>query len=248
MAGHNKWSKIKRQKAVTDARRSKAWARITRDIMVAAREGGGDAGMNPRLALAVDKAKGENMPKDNIDRAIKRGTGEIASADYVEMTYEGYAPGGIALFIEALTDNTNRTVADVRALCGKAGGSMGQSGSVAFQFDRKGIFEIPAGGISEDELFEQVVDAGAENLERDDDMFVVTTPVDAFGSVQSALESAGITPEEASLQRIANTTTTVDADTARKVAALIEKLEDHQDIQAVYSTMELDEGTLEAIS
>ena len=248
MAGHNKWSMIKRQKAVTDARRSKAWARITRDIMVAAREGGGDAGMNPRLALAVDKAKGENMPKDNIDRAIKRGTGEIASADYVEMTYEGYAPGGIALFIEALTDNTNRTVADVRALFGKAGGSMGQSGSVAFQFDRKGIFEIPAGGISEDELFEQVVDAGAENLERDDDMFVVTTPVDAFGSVQSALESAGITPEEASLQRIANTTTTVDADTARKVAALIEKLEDHQDIQAVYSTMELDEGTLEAIS
>lgn len=248
MAGHNKWSKIKRQKAVTDARRSKAWARITRDIMVASREGGGDVGMNPRLALAVDKAKGENMPKDNIERAIKRGTGEIASADYVEMTYEGYAPGGIALFIEALTDNTNRTVADVRTLFNKAGGSMGQSGSVAFQFDRKGIFEIPADGISEEDLFEQVVDAGAENLERDDEVFVITTPVEAFGSVQAALEQAGIETEEASLQRIAHTTTSIDAETARKVATLVEKLEDHQDIQAVYSTMELDEGTLEAIS
>jgi len=248
MAGHNKWSKIKRQKAVTDARRSKAWARITRDIMVAAREGGGDPGMNPRLALAVDKAKGENMPKDNIERAIKRGTGEIASADYVEMTYEGYAPGGIALFIEALTDNTNRTVADVRTLFNKAGGSMGQSGSVAFQFDRKGIFEIPVADISEEALFEQVVDAGAENLEREDELFIVTTPVEAFGSVQAALEQAGIEAEESSLQRIATTTTSVDADTARKVATLIEKLEDHQDIQAVYSTMELDQDTLEAIS
>ncbi|PIQ63531.1 MAG: YebC/PmpR family DNA-binding transcriptional regulator [Bacteroidetes bacterium CG12_big_fil_rev_8_21_14_0_65_60_17] len=248
MAGHNKWSKIKRQKAVTDARRSKAWARITRDIMVAAREGGGDVGMNARLALSVEKAKSENMPKDNIERAIKRGTGEIQGSDYVEMTYEGYAPGGIALFIDALTDNTNRTVADVRALFSKAGGSMGQSGSVAFQFDRKGVFEIPAAEHSEEDLFLLVVDAGAENLELEGEQFIVTTPVEAFGDVQAALEEAGIEVAEASLQRIPNTTTPVDAVTAQKVAALIEKLEDLQDVQAVYSTLEFDEATISALS
>lgn len=248
MAGHNKWSKIKRQKAVTDARRSKAWARITRDIMVAAREGGGDVGMNARLALAVEKAKSENMPKDNIERAIGRGTGEIQGSDYVEMTYEGYAPGGIALFIDALTDNTNRTVADVRSLFSKAGGSMGQSGSVAFQFDRKGVFEIPAAGHSEEDLFLLVVDAGAENLEFEEDQFIVTSPVEAFGDVQAALEQADIDVADAALQRIPTTTTSVDAATAQKVAALIEKLEDLQDVQAVYSTMKFDAATLEAIS
>jgi YebC/PmpR family DNA-binding regulatory protein len=164
MAGHNKWSKIKRQKAVTDARRSKAWARITRDIMVAAREGGGDPGMNARLSLAVDKAKAENMPKDNIERAIKRGTGEVAGSDYEEVTFEGYAPGGIAVMVEALTDNNNRTVANVRHLFSKVGGSLGQNGSVGYLFDRKGIFEIPADGHDELDLFELVADAGAEDL------------------------------------------------------------------------------------
>lgn len=248
MAGHNKWSKIKRQKAVTDARRSKAWARITRDIMVAAREGGGDIGMNPRLALAVDKAKGENMPKDNIERAIKRGTGEIQGADYVEMAYEGYAPGGIAVFVDALTDNTNRSVADIRAAFSKAGGSLGQSGSVAFQFERKGVFEVPADRYAEDTLFELAVEAGAENLELEDDAFVITSPVEAFGDVQHALEEAGIEIAESSLQRIPTTTTVVDADTARKVARLIEKLEELQDVQSVWTTMEFTESTLEAIA
>ncbi|MEQ9103503.1 MAG: YebC/PmpR family DNA-binding transcriptional regulator [Rhodothermales bacterium] len=248
MAGHNKWSKIKRQKAVTDARRSKAWARITRDIMVAARESGGDIGMNPRLALAVDKAKGENMPKDNIERAIKRGTGEIQGADYVEMAYEGYAPGGIAVFVDALTDNTNRSVADIRAVFSKAGGSLGQSGSVAFQFERKGVFEVPADKYAEDTLFELAVEAGAENLELEDDMFVITSPVEAFGDVQHALEKADIEIAESSLQRIPTTTTVVDAETARKVARLIEKLEELQDVQSVWTTMEFTEDTLEAIA
>ena len=137
MAGHSKWSKIKRAKAATDAKRSKVWARVTRDIMIAAREGGGDPGMNAKLALAVDKAKAENMPKDNIERAIKRGTGEIAGSDYEEITYEGYAPGGVAVFVEALTDNTNRTVAEVRHALTKHDGSLGTDGSVAWQFDRK---------------------------------------------------------------------------------------------------------------
>jgi YebC/PmpR family DNA-binding regulatory protein len=248
MAGHNKWSKIKRQKAATDAKRSKAWARITRDIMVAAREGGGDPGMNPRLALAVEKAKSENMPKDNIERAIKRGTGEIEGADYEEITYEGYAPHGVAVFVEALTDNTNRTVADLRALFSKAGGSLGQSGSVAFLFDRKSIFEIPAEGLDEMELFELVVEAGAEDLTEEDGTFIVTAPVEQFGAVQAALEAAGIEPEEASLQRIPTTTVTLDPEAARKVAALIEKIEEHPDVQAVYTTLNLDEATIEALS
>lgn len=248
MAGHNKWSKIKRQKAVTDARRSKAWARITRDIMVAAREGGGDPSMNARLALAVDKAKSENMPKDNIERAIKRGTGEIEGSDYVEMAYEGYAPFGVALFIEALTDNTNRTVADVRHLLSKAGGSLGQTGSVGYLFDRKGIFEIVAEGKDELELFELVAEAGADDLVQEDDLFVVTTAVENFGAVQAALDEAGIATEEATLQRIPTTTITLSPDDARKVAKLIDALEDHQDIQAVYTTLNLDEATLEAIS
>ncbi|GAB5517911.1 MAG: YebC/PmpR family DNA-binding transcriptional regulator [Rhodothermales bacterium] len=244
MAGHNKWSKIKRQKAVTDARRSKAWARTIRDIMMAAREGGGDPGMNPRLALAVDKAKSENMPKDNIERAIKRGTGEIEGADYVEMTYEGYAPGGIALFIDALTDNTNRTVADIRAMLNKAGGSLGQSGSVAFQFNRKGVFDIPAGDHDELELFELVAEAGAEDLVAEDDSFTVTTAVENFGAVQGALSDAGIEVDDASLQQIPVTTTTLPPKQAQSVLALIDKLEEHQDIQAVFSTLEVDDATL----
>lgn len=248
MAGHNKWSKIKRQKAVTDARRSKSWARITRDIMVAAREGGGDPGMNARLALAVEKAKAENMPKDNITRAIKRGTGEIQGADYEEVSYEGYGPHGIAIFVEALTDNTNRTVADVRHLFGKYGAGLGQSGSVAFQFERKGIFDIAGEGIDEEELFLLVAEAGAEDVTNEDGDFEVTTPVDAFGAVQAALEEAGVKVEEAGLQRIATTTTRLGPDEAKSVMKLIDLLEELQDVQAVYSTLELDDVTIAAVS
>jgi len=248
MAGHNKWSKIKRQKAVTDARRSKSWARITRDIMVAAREGGGDPGMNARLALAVEKAKAENMPKDNITRAIKRGTGEIQGADYEEISYEGYGPHGIAIFVEALTDNTNRTVADVRHLFGKYGAGLGQSGSVAFQFERKGIFEIPGEGIDEEELFLLVAEAGAEDVTNEEGDFEVTTPVDAFGAVQAALDEAGIKVEEAGLQRIATTTSHLGPEEAKSVMKLIDLLEELQDVQAVYSTLEMDDETIAAVS
>ncbi len=248
MSGHNKWSKIKRQKAVSDARKSKSWARITRDIMVAAREGGGDPGMNAKLALAVDKAKGENMPKDNIDRAIKRGTGEIQGADYEEVVYEGYAAGGVAVLVEALTDNTNRTVADLRHLFSRAGGSLGTSGSVAFQFERKGEFMIPAGGRDEMSLFELAAEAGADDLREEDGAFIVTTSVEQFGPVLAALKQAGIEPEEANLIRIPTTTVTAGPEEARKVARLIEALEENQDVQNVYTTLEFDEATMEAIS
>lgn len=247
MSGHNKWSKIKRQKAATDAKKSKAWARITRDIMVAAREGGGDVGMNARLALAVEKAKGENMPKDNVERAIKRGTGEIQGADYEEVTYEGYASGGVAVFVETLTDNTNRTVADLRAIFSKSGGSLGQSGSVGFLFERKGHFEVPASATDELTLFEMVADAGAEDLVMEDDTYLITTPVDAFGAVQKALEGAEIEVTEAELIRVPTITKTVDLSTGRSVTALIDKLEEYPDVQAVYTTLEFSDELVAAL-
>ncbi len=253
MAGHNKWSKIKRKKGAADAKRSKVWARITRDIMIAAREGGGSPDMNARLALAVDKAKAENMPKDNIERAIKRGTGEIEGADYEELSYEGYGPSGIAIYVEALTDNTNRTVADLRSLFSKAGGNLGTSGSVAFLFDQKAVFEIPArpdGGehVTEDDLFLLVAEAGAEDLRRDDDVFVVEAPVEAFGDVQAALAQAGIEPAEAALQQIPTTTTALPPDAAAKVLRLLDQLDEHQDVQAVFSTLEMDDEALASLA
>jgi len=204
--------------------------------------------MNPRLATAVDKAKSENMPKDNIIRAIKRGTGEIAGADYVESTYEGYGPHGIAIFVEGLTDNTNRTVADVRHLFGKYGAGLGLNGSVAFQFERKGIFTIPAEGNDEMTLFELVAEAGAEDLTQEGEEFTVTCPVESFGSVNSALEAARIKIIESGLQRIPTTTTRLEVNEAKGVMKLIELLEEHQDVQAVYSTLEIDDAVIEAMS
>lgn len=248
MSGHSKWSKIKRKKGANDSRRSKIWARITRDLMLCAREGGGSVSMNPRLAMAVEKAKAENMPKDNIERAIKRGTGEIEGADYHEVTYEGYGPHGIAFFVEVLTDNTNRSVADIRHLFSKAGGNLGTTGSVAFQFERKGIIEVAGDAMSEDELFDLVADAGAEDLEKDDDGFTITTSIEAFGAVQATLTEASITPENPTLVRIASTTTGLDVADAEKVMRLVDLLEDHQDVQAVFTTLELDDATIAALS
>ncbi|HUF09902.1 MAG TPA: YebC/PmpR family DNA-binding transcriptional regulator [Rhodothermales bacterium] len=248
MSGHSKWSKIKRKKGANDAKRSKVWARITRDIMIAARDGGGNPDMNAKLALAVEKAKSENMPKENIDRAIKRGTGEIEGAEYVEVTYEGYGPHGVAFFVEVLTDNTNRSVADIRHLFSKTGGNLGTSGSVAFLFERKGVIEIPAGSLSETALFDIVADAGAEDLELDDDVFSITTSVEAFGPVTFALAEAGVEPESAGLIRIPTTTTTLSSDEAGKVLRLLEGLEDHQDVQAVFTTLELDDAVVAAMS
>ena len=239
MAGHNKWSKIKRQKAAADKKKSKIWARIIREITVAARDGGGDPEMNPSLALAVEKAKSENMPKDNIERAILRGTGELEDGgDYEEVTYEGYGPNGVAIFIEALTDNTNRTVADLRHLFGKYNGSLGKAGSVAYLFDRKGLIEIPAEGVDELELFELVAEAGAEDLVQEDGTFVVTTPVETFTDVEAALHQASIKPDEAKLVRIPTTTVPLDPDDAQKVLDFVEKLEDHEDVQDVYTTLD----------
>jgi YebC/PmpR family DNA-binding regulatory protein len=248
MAGHNKWSKIKRQKAKADKRKSKVWARLSRDITIAAREGGGDSEMNAALAVVVEKAKGENMPKDNIERAVKRGTGEIQGEDYEEVAYEGYGPHGVAVFVETLTDNTNRTVADLRHLFGKAGGSLGKTGSVGYLFERRGVIEVPAAGHDELALFEIVAEAGAEDMQREEEAFVITTPVERLDVVESALQRAGVEIEEAHLVRAPTTTMTLAEEDVLKVLRLVEQLEDHQDVQAVFTTLELDGGAVAAVS
>ena len=250
MAGHNKWSKIKRQKAKTDQRKSKVWARISRDVTIAAREGGGDPAMNAALALAVEKAKAENMPKENIARAIKRGTGEIQGEDYEEATYEGYGPHGVAVFVETLTDNRNRTVADLRHLFGKGGGSLGKSGSVGYLFERKGMIEIAAAGQPRDELtlFDIVVEAGAEDMQQEGDAYVVATPPDLLEAVRAALEQAGVDIAAAQLIREPSATVALPDNDARKVLRLIERIDDHPDVQAVFTTLDVNEELLVDLS
>lgn len=238
MAGHNKWSKIKRQKAKEDKKKSKIWARLSREIATAAREGGGDPDMNATLAQAIERAEAENMAKDTIERAIKRGTGELEGQDYEPASYEGYAPYGVAVFIEVMTDNTNRTVADMRHLFKKYDGNLGKDGSVGYLFEQKGQFEIPTDETDEMELFELVVDAGAEDLQTDDDTFVVTTSVEAFNDVESALEEAGI-DADGDLVRIPATTVSLDDSQTETVRSLIEQIEDHDDVDAVYTTLDV---------
>ncbi|MDE2732164.1 MAG: YebC/PmpR family DNA-binding transcriptional regulator [Bacteroidota bacterium] len=237
MAGHNKWSKIKRQKAVMDARRSKVWAVITRDIMVAVRDGGPDPGMNARLALAVQKGKRENMPKDNIERAIRRGSGEIEGNNYKECVYEGYSAQGVAIMVDALTDNTNRTVADVRSIFSKSGGSLASSGSVAYQFDRKGILQIPVAGHDELTIFELAIEAGAEDMENEGDSFMVITPVEQLDAVQTAFRQAGITADDVRLVRLPQSTVELTPDQVRQTESLVLKLEDHPDVQEVFTNL-----------
>lgn len=248
MSGHSKWSKIKRQKAQTDKRKSKIWARLSRDVTVAAREGGGDPEMNARLNLAIDKAKAENMPKDNIERAVKRGIGEIEGEDYEEVTYEGYAPGGIAVFVEVLTDNTNRTVADLRHLFTKSGGSLGKSGSVGYLFERKAVFEVKVDGNDELTLFEIVAEAGADDMQLDDDVYVITAPVEVYDAVESALLAAGIDTEESSLVRTPTTTMQLSESEAQKVVNLIDQIEDLPDVQAVFTTLEMNGAAFASVS
>lgn len=212
---------------------------ITRDIMVAAREGGKDPDMNARLALAIQKAKGKNMPKENIERAIKRGVGEIEGQDYKECTYEGYSAQGVAIMVDALTDNTNRTVAEVRSVFSKNGSNLAKSGSVAYLFDRKGLIQIRSDAIDELELFELAADSGAEDVEEDGDVFVVVTPIEAFESVQTKISATGVEIEESRLVRIPMTTVQKLPDQVRQTESLVAKLEDLQDVQEVFTNLEM---------
>ena len=244
MAGHNKWSKIKRKKGVNDAKRGALFTKLIREITVAARDGGGDPEYNARLRLAVDTSKANSMPAENIERAIKKGTGELEGVNYEETSYEGYGPGGVALFIECLTDNTNRTVADVRHALTKFDGSLGTDGSVAWQFDRKGVFTIDASRYSEDSVFEAAIDAGAEDVADDGDEFVVTTEPADFMGVQKGLKEAGIEIASAELTRIAKNEMAITGKDAVKLLKLLHWLDDLDDVQKVHSNAHIDEAVL----
>lgn len=244
MAGHNKWSKIKRKKGVNDAKRGALFTKLIREITVAARDGGGDPEYNARLRLAVDTAKSNSMPAENIDRAIKKGTGELEGVNYEEATYEGYGPGGVALFIECLTDNTNRTVADVRHALSKFDGSLGTDGSVAWQFDRKGVFAIEASRYSEDSVFEAAIDAGAEDVSDDGDEYVVISEPGDFMSVRTGIREAGIEIASAELTRIAKNHMAVTGKDAVKLVKLLDWLEELDDVQKVHSNADIDDAVL----
>jgi YebC/PmpR family DNA-binding regulatory protein len=236
MSGHSKWSTIKRKKGAADAKRGKIFTKIIKEIMIAAKDGGGDAELNPRLRLAIQNAKGANMPKDNIERAIKKATGTDADS-YSESTFEGYGAGGIAVFVECLTDNNNRTVSSVRAAFNRSGGSLGTNGSLSFLFDRKGIFTIKNEDINMEELELELIDAGADDFEVDEDTITISCSRENFGSVNKKLNELGIEPEDAGLKRIPNDTKKVDIETAKKVMRFVEILEDDDDVQNVYHNM-----------
>lgn len=246
MSGHNKWSTIKRKKGALDAKRSKIFSKIIKEITVAVKESGSDPDGNPRLRLAIANAKGASMPKDNIQRAISKGS-EKDSASYAETTYEGYANGGIAIFIEATTDNTQRTISNVRSYFNKYGGSLGTNGSLSFIFDRKGIFTVPQGSLDRDEFEMAVIDAGAEDIQFDEGFFTIYTAMEDFGLMMKKLEEMNIEPESAKLQRIPKDTTKLDLESSKKVMRLIEIFEEDDDIQAVYHNMEITDELMESM-
>ncbi|HEX6066689.1 MAG TPA: YebC/PmpR family DNA-binding transcriptional regulator [Longimicrobiales bacterium] len=244
MAGHSKWAQIKRKKAVTDQRRGAVFTRMVREITIAARSGGGNPDFNPRLRLAVDTAKAANMPADNIDRAIKKGTGELEGVEYQEITYEGYGPAGVAILIDTVTDNANRTVAEIRHALSRHGGTLGTSGSVAWQFDHKGQIYVNAARYDEDTVMSAALDAGAEDMEREGDSYVVTTDIPSFHTVQSALKSAGIAVESASLEKLPKASVHVDGEDVTKLLKLLDALEELDDVQKVHSNLDIDESAL----
>jgi YebC/PmpR family DNA-binding regulatory protein len=244
MAGHNKWSQIKRKKAVTDQRRAASWTKIIREITVASKLGGGDPEGNPRLRLACDNARTANMPSENVERAIKKGTGELEGVEYQEITYEAYGPGGVAIFIETTTDNANRTVAEVRKILSRNGGNLGTSGSVAWMFDRKGQVVIDGARFDETAVMEAALEAGAEDMQVEDGEYTILTEPAQFHTVQDALRSTGIEWEEAELAMVPKTTVRVEGAEAEKLVKLLDLLEESDDIQKVYSNADIDEDSL----
>jgi YebC/PmpR family DNA-binding regulatory protein len=245
MSGHNKWSTIKRKKGAIDAKRSKIFSRIIKEISIAVKEGGNDPDGNARLRLALNNARGANMPKDNIQRALTKADKDSAALQ--EATYEGYAPNGIAVFIECLTDNTQRSVSNIRSLFSKRGGSLGTNGSVAFMFERKGIITVPKGNLNPEEFELEIIDAGVEDFEVQDDMFVITTAMEDFGAVQKRLDQMGIEAENASLQRIPTETKKLGVDAAVRVLKLIEEFEEDEDVQNVYHNLEVTDEIFDAM-
>jgi YebC/PmpR family DNA-binding regulatory protein len=240
MSGHSKWSTIKHKKGAADAKRGKIFTRILKEMTVAARLGGGDPNGNPRLRAAVAEAKANNMPKDNIERAIKRGTGELEGATYEEVTYEGYGPGGVAIIVECLTDNTNRTTPEIRHTFEKYGGNLGTPGSVRFQFEKKGYFAVEKSAVGEDKLMEIALEAGADDLQTDDpEMYEIFTTPENFEAVRQALESNKIPTVEGKLDMIPATYVAVDEQKSKQIMRLLEMLDDHDDSQNVWSNFDI---------
>jgi YebC/PmpR family DNA-binding regulatory protein len=248
MSGHSKWASIKHKKAIVDSRKGKLFTKLARAITVAAKEGGGDIDGNPSLALAVQKARDASMPKDNIERAIAKGTGAGADADAIEnVVYEGYGPGGVAILVEAMTDNRNRTGAEMRHAFGKHGGNLGEPGSVAYLFDKKGVIVVDAERYSEDDLL-PAIEAGAEDIAVDDDVFeVITEPADV-AAVRQALTDGGIEVQNAEVAHRPKTTVPLDEDGARKVLKLIDALEDNDDVDTVHANFDVSADVMEAIA
>lgn len=244
MAGHSKWKQIKHYKAAADAKRGAMFTKLIREITVAAKQGGGDPAGNPRLRTAIENAKAQSMPKDNIERAVKKGTGELEGVEYVETTYEAYGPGGVALMIQALTDNPTRTVAEIRAKLSRGGGNLGTTNSVAFLFDRKGQIFVPAGEADEDAAMERALEAGAEDFVREDDAYVVTTTPADLHAVKEALDAGGLKAERAELSWIPKTSVRVEGGDADALLKLIEALEDLDDVQKVDANFDMDESAM----
>lgn len=245
MSGHSKWSTIKRKKGAIDAKRSKIFSRIVKEIQIAVREGGTDPESNPRLRMAIQNAKGVNMPKDNVERAINKY--DKNSAAIQEVTYEGYAPNGIAIFIECLTDNSIRTVGMVRSIFNRRGGNLGTNGSLSFLFERKGVFTIQKANFDPDEFQLEIIDAGVEECELEGDVFFLTCPMEEFGNVQKKLEQMGAKIENAQLQRIPNDTKQLDVESSQKVLKMVEDFEELDDVQNVYHNLEMSEELMMAM-
>jgi YebC/PmpR family DNA-binding regulatory protein len=246
MAGHSKWAGIKHKKAVVDAQRGKVFSKVIRELTAAARLGGGNPDANPRLRLAVAKARDANLPKDTLDKAIKRGTGDLPGVAYEEVVMEGYGPGGVAILIEALTDNKNRTAPELRSLLTRNGGSTAGAGSVSWLFQKKGFIILKAGSISEDRLMELALDAGAEDLKTEGDHAAITTSPQAFEAVKTALQQAGVTWERAEVTMVPSSSVRVtDATQAKALLALLDALEDHEDTQQIYANFDIPDAILE---
>jgi YebC/PmpR family DNA-binding regulatory protein len=247
MAGHSKWKQIKHYKAATDKKRGALFTKLIREITMAAKLGGGDPGGNPRLRLAIDTARSASMPKENIERAVLKGTGELEGVDYQEVTYEGYGPGGVAMLIDAVTDNPTRTVADVRSKMTRLGGNLGTPNSVGWMFEKKGQIYVDGSKIDEDSLMEKALEAGAEDVQREDDRVVVSTGPSEFHAVQEAMKASGIEIEEAELAMVPKNTVQIGGKDAEALFKLIETIEDLDDVQKVWANFDVDMAEMEKV-
>lgn len=248
MSGHSKWSSIKHKKAARDARRGKLFTKLIKEVTVAARHGGSDADANPRLRAAIQAARTQSMPQENIERAIKRGTGELEGQRLEEVVYEGFGPGGVAIIAEALTDNRNRTVAELRFIFNRYGGSLGESGSVAWMFKKRGVISVDRAGVDEDRLLEVALEAGADDLSSEGDTLEVLTAPEKFAAVRDAVGAAGIAAAHAEITRLPETMVRVGGGAAERVLRLVEELEDHDEVQNVAANFDIDEQELARFS